>query len=207
MSDSCDPMYSSLLGSSVHGILQAKILEWVVIFSPGNCPNPEIEPGSPAMQADSWSYDTEIPFLSIYAREVKTRSPQDICIAIFTAALLTTVKLWKLDNQNIYLKKKWYIYIDMYDSCKPMDYIAHQAPFVQGISQARLLGWVAISFSRGSSWLRVEPGSLAGSLLHCRHILYQLRHQGHLYKYNGILFSYEKEGHSAACNIVGHGRH
>ena len=29
MFDSCNPMDYSLLGSSVHGILQAKILEWV----------------------------------------------------------------------------------------------------------------------------------------------------------------------------------
>ena len=31
MSDSCDPMNCSLSGSSVHGILQARILEWVAI--------------------------------------------------------------------------------------------------------------------------------------------------------------------------------
>ena len=31
MSDSCNPMVSSLPGSSVHGILQARILEWVAI--------------------------------------------------------------------------------------------------------------------------------------------------------------------------------
>ena len=27
----CDPMYCNLLGSSVHGILHARILEWVAI--------------------------------------------------------------------------------------------------------------------------------------------------------------------------------
>ena len=31
MSDSCDPIDSSLPGSSVHGILQARTLEWVAI--------------------------------------------------------------------------------------------------------------------------------------------------------------------------------
>ena len=31
MSDSCNPMNSSLSGSSVHGILLARILEWVAI--------------------------------------------------------------------------------------------------------------------------------------------------------------------------------
>ena len=37
VSNSCDPMDCSPLGSSVHGILQAKILEWVAIsFSRGS---------------------------------------------------------------------------------------------------------------------------------------------------------------------------
>ena len=37
MSDSCDPMDCSLMGTSVHGILQAGILEWAAIsFSRGS---------------------------------------------------------------------------------------------------------------------------------------------------------------------------
>ena len=41
----------------------------------------------------------------------------------------------------------------MSDSCDPMD---HSLPgsSVHGTSEARILGWVAISCSRGSSWLR-----------------------------------------------------
>ena len=38
---------------TVHGILQARILEWVTVPSPGDLPNPGIEPRSPALQADS----------------------------------------------------------------------------------------------------------------------------------------------------------
>ena len=52
----CDPMDCSLLGSSVHGILQARTLEWVAMPSSGDLPNPGIEPASPvapALQADS----------------------------------------------------------------------------------------------------------------------------------------------------------
>ena len=49
----CDPMDCSLPGTSVHGILQAIILEWVAVLSPGDLPNPEIKPRSPALQADS----------------------------------------------------------------------------------------------------------------------------------------------------------
>ena len=40
-------------GASVHGILQARILEGVAIPPPGELPNPGIEPSSPALQADS----------------------------------------------------------------------------------------------------------------------------------------------------------
>ena len=39
--------------SFVHGIFQARILEWVAISFPRGLPNPEIEPRSPALQADS----------------------------------------------------------------------------------------------------------------------------------------------------------
>ena len=39
---------------SVHGILQARILEWVAMPSPGDLPTPGIKPGSPALQANSF---------------------------------------------------------------------------------------------------------------------------------------------------------
>ena len=44
----CDPM-----DYAVHGILQAKILECVPVPSPGDLPNPGIEPRSPILQVDS----------------------------------------------------------------------------------------------------------------------------------------------------------
>ena len=50
--------------------------------------------------------------------------------------------------------------------CSPPDSSVH------GNLQARILEWVAIPFSRGSS----QPGNLG--LLHCRRILYHLSHQG-----------------------------
>ena len=42
----CDPMDCSPPGSSVHGISQARILEWVAFPSPEDLPNPGIEPAS-----------------------------------------------------------------------------------------------------------------------------------------------------------------
>ena len=47
----CYPMDGSLSGSSVHGIFQARVLEWVAISSPGNLPNPGIEPRSVTLEA------------------------------------------------------------------------------------------------------------------------------------------------------------
>ena len=49
----CDPMDSSLPGSSVHGVFQARILEWGAIPFPGGSSRPRGRPGSPALQADS----------------------------------------------------------------------------------------------------------------------------------------------------------
>ena len=39
----CNPMDCSLPASSVHGILQANVLQWVAIPSPGDFPNPGIK--------------------------------------------------------------------------------------------------------------------------------------------------------------------
>ena len=51
----CDPMDCSLPGSSVHGTLQARMVEWVAFPSPGDLLNPGIEPRSPTLQANSLS--------------------------------------------------------------------------------------------------------------------------------------------------------
>ena len=44
----CDPM-----DYTVHGILQARILEWVAVPFSRDLPNPGIQPRSPTLQADS----------------------------------------------------------------------------------------------------------------------------------------------------------
>ena len=49
----CESMACSLPDSSVHGVLQARILEWVAMPSSRNLLNPGIEPTSNALQADS----------------------------------------------------------------------------------------------------------------------------------------------------------
>ena len=49
----CDPMDCSPTGTSVHGILQARILDGLSFPSPGDLPDLGIEPTSPALQADA----------------------------------------------------------------------------------------------------------------------------------------------------------
>ena len=52
----CDPVDWSPPGSSVHGILQARMLEWVACPPPGHLPDPAIEPSSlmsPVLEAGS----------------------------------------------------------------------------------------------------------------------------------------------------------
>ena len=49
----CDPMDCSPPGFSVHGILQQEYWSGLPFPFPEDLPDPGIEPGSPALQADS----------------------------------------------------------------------------------------------------------------------------------------------------------
>ena len=48
----------SLPVSSVHGILQTRMLEWVAMPSSGDLPDPRIDPGSPVLPVDSLTSET-----------------------------------------------------------------------------------------------------------------------------------------------------
>ena len=61
MPDSVRPHGLQPASSSVHGILQARILEWVPIaFSRVSLPDPEIEPTSPALVGRSFSTELSL---------------------------------------------------------------------------------------------------------------------------------------------------
>ena len=90
--------------------------------------------------------------------------------------------LWAHTFLTIQSSGRWWFSCSvMSDSVAPW-IIAHRIPFVCGISQARVLEGVAISFSWGSSWPRdwTWVSCFVGGLLHCRQTLYQLSHQGSL---------------------------
>ena len=105
----CDPTDYSLSGSSVHRILQARILEWVAI---------------PFSRASSWLRDL-LCLLHWQAGSL----PLAPCAA--AAKLLQSCPAL----------------------CDPMDY-SPPGPTVPGLLQAGILEWVAIPFSRASSWPR-----------------------------------------------------
>ena len=83
----CDPMDYSSPGSSVHGILQAKILEWVACPPPGDLPNPGTKPAplmSPLLAGGFFfffflplehvgspelAHDPAVPFVGSYPRK------------------------------------------------------------------------------------------------------------------------------------------
>ena len=58
MSESLQPHELHPPGSSVHGVLQAKILEWVAIPSPGYLPRSGMEPVSPALAGRFFTAET-----------------------------------------------------------------------------------------------------------------------------------------------------
>ena len=66
----CNPIDGSPPGSPVPGILQARILEWVPFPSPGDLPDPGIEPTSPALADEFFATSTKealpLIYISIY---------------------------------------------------------------------------------------------------------------------------------------------
>ena len=59
----CNPVDCSPPDSSVHAILQARILEWVAIPFSRGLPKQGIKPGSPALHADFLSSEPPSPIL------------------------------------------------------------------------------------------------------------------------------------------------
>ena len=66
----CDPMDCSLLGSSVQGILQARILEWVATLSLGNLPNPGLNLCVMHWQAPKTGIQWMLPLPVVIAEEL-----------------------------------------------------------------------------------------------------------------------------------------
>ena len=122
----CDPMDCSTPGSSVRGIFQARILEWVAIsFSRGS----------------SWPRDwTQVSCIS--RQTLYTESPGK-----------PTIFYNCRPNTQSYSLCGCLVAKSCVTLCNPMD-CSLPGSSVHGISETRILEWVSISFSRGSSWPR-----------------------------------------------------
>ena len=108
-------------------------------------------------------YLPEIPLLGIYPKETKARTQKDIpttCVCVYvcmhTVEYYSVMKrrksgrLWQRGwtlKALVLLAQLWLALCDPMD-CSPPGSCLH------GILQARILEWVAIPFSRGSSWPR-----------------------------------------------------
>ena len=94
------PMDSSLPGSSIHRIFQARVLKWVAI-----------------------SFSTIWPS-NLTPKHIpeETKIERDTYIPLFTAALFTIAKTWKQPRWPLtveWIKKLWYIYtVEYYSAIK-----------------------------------------------------------------------------------------
>ena len=144
----CSPPWSS-----VHGILQGRILDWVAIPFSNRSFQPRDWTWSPTLQADSLLSEPpgkpEIT-LCVYAKSLS-------CVQLFAT-------LWT---------------------------VAHQAHLSMGLSQVRILEWVAMPSSRGSSRPRDQN---CVSYVSCigKHILYHYTTwEAHIRQYKMIWCSYQ----------------
>ena len=106
----CDPMDWGLPGFSVHRNLQARILEWVSIPSPGDLPDPGIQPGSPALQANSLlsepykmvSQSTVLLIYQIWASSERHSETQaTLGKNIYSIDNITYSLMWKSTTNNL----------------------------------------------------------------------------------------------------------
>ena len=155
-------MNCSQPGSSVHGILQARTVEWFLPSPPpGNPPNPGIEPASLMSPALTGGFLTT---------SVTWEAPSTTHIYCFKALSLGVVCYASVDNWYTACAKSLspvWLFV-------PPWTVAHQAPLSMGILQARILEWVAYPSPGGL------PNPMNPGLLHWRRILYQLTYQGSL---------------------------
>ena len=132
-------------GSSVHGIIQARIVEWVAISSSRRSSRPR------GQTCDS----------CIAGRFFTTEAPKDSSCWNFPASGNKGRECPR--QMSFFLKYSWFTMLCYFLPaksiqwclilCNPTD-CSPPSSSVHGILQARILEWVAISSSSGSSWPR-----------------------------------------------------
>ena len=142
VAQSCDPMDCNPLGSSVRGILQARIPGWVAI----SCSR-----GSSWPRGQTQVSCTAGRFFTIWA--------------IREAHVWIYSLMWIISEEKVYVRAK--ILLLCLTLCDPMD-CGVPGSSVHGILQARILEGVVLLFSRRSSWPRDQTCGSYGSCLTAR---------------------------------------
>ena len=75
----CDSMDCSLPGSSIHEILQARILEWLPFPPPGDLPNPGTEPASLTSPALAGGFSTASATWEALSKALSSRKLKKKC--------------------------------------------------------------------------------------------------------------------------------
>ena len=114
VSDSYGLMDCSPPGSSIHGIFQARVLEWDAIAFGRTL-------GIPVKKLEiELPYDPAIPLVGIYTE--KTKIERDMCTSTFIAALCIIARTWKQPRCPLgdkWIRKLWYIYtMEFYSAIK-----------------------------------------------------------------------------------------
>ena len=179
----CDPTDCSSPGSSVHGILWARILEWVSVSSSRGSSQPR-DQTQVSLIAGGFSTvwtTRERPFLSIKFSanmwvdsvagtkrmegwgNVAAQSNSSCFYLILNLLFDYDHAQSLISNLGRSLRVRIILIYSLscvWLFCDPMDY-SPPGSSVHGISQAKRLKWVAISFSRGCSWPKDQTASPA----------------------------------------------
>ena len=104
----CYPMDCSLPGFSVHGIFQARVLEWVAFPSPGDLPDPGIKPRSPALQADALpseppgaESEEELKSLVMKVKEESEKAGLKLNIQKTKIMASGPITSWEIDGETV----------------------------------------------------------------------------------------------------------
>ena len=91
----CNPMDCSPPGSSVHGILQARVLEWVPCSPPGDLPNPGIKPRAPALAGRFFTTEPPGKPLLLARSSRMHRKPRELPKRLMLTTWQCSARVWQ----------------------------------------------------------------------------------------------------------------
>ena len=140
-------------GSSIHGISQANILEWVAISFSGGSSHPGDRTHIPWMDRQIIYHGGTREALTVHYILVIWVSSDTIVKGCAVCAV-SEGSSWSNREMTPWSEVKWSGVAQSCPTlCNPMD-CSPAGSSIHGIFQARVLDWVAISFPRGTSWPR-----------------------------------------------------